>query len=194
MLRAIIVDDEELCIMRLNRILSDSGEIHLCATFQNPLDAYAYVKENPVHVAFLDIFMPEIKGVQLSDLLRKQNTAIDIVFVTGYDDYAVQAFEMNALDYLMKPVTAERVSVTLDKLRVKHRGIHVIPVGDVKLTEQEMRVIVLLADGLSNKGIAERMNIAAETVKWHIKNIYRKLNVGNRVQVLRRAKELNMLR
>ncbi|KNB73437.1 response regulator [Brevibacillus reuszeri] len=121
LLRAIIVDDEELSVKRLKKILSDSSMIDLKEAFQNPLDAFEYVKENKIDIAFLDISMPEINGMKLSSLLREHNAAVDIVFVTGFDEYAVQAFDMNALDYLMKPVSATRMSKTLDKIRTKHR-------------------------------------------------------------------------
>jgi two-component system, LytTR family, response regulator len=200
MLRAIIVDDEELSVKRLNKILSESGEIEICNTFLNPLEALEFVKANPIHIAFLDIFMPEINGMSLSSLLLDLDPAIDVVFVTAYDDYAVQAFDMSALDYLMKPVTAQRMSKTLDKIRKRHRSAAVEPLmkvlprdQDKVLTEQETKILLLITNGLSNKEIAHRLNITSETVKSHIKNVYRKLGVNNRVQALQRAKELMIL-
>ncbi|MDD9269542.1 response regulator [Paenibacillus sp. GCM10023248] len=122
MLRAIIVDDEELSVKRMKKILSENGDIEICQTFLNPLEAYEFVKANTIHIAFLDISMPEINGMKLSSLLLQLDESIDVVFVTGYDNYAVQAFDMSALDYLLKPVTTERLSKTLDKIRKKHRG------------------------------------------------------------------------
>jgi two-component system LytT family response regulator len=119
MLRAIIVDDEPLSVKRLNRILTESGVVDVCQTFLSPLEASDFAKKNPIDLFFLDISMPEIDGMSLATHLRAHDSAIHIVFVTGYDDYAVQAFEMNALDYLMKPVTAERVARTLDRVRSK---------------------------------------------------------------------------
>jgi two-component system, LytTR family, response regulator len=206
MLRAIIVDDEELSVNRLQRILSESGKIEICHTFLNPLEAYEFVKANPIHIAFLDISMPEIDGMRLSSLLLDLDAFIDVVFVTAYDDYAVQAFDMSALDYLMKPVTAQRMSKTLDKIRKRHRNAAAWPSMEVLpetpeeelslneiLTEQETKVLSLLADGLSNKEIAPRLNISGETVKFHIKNVYKKLGVFNRVQALQRARELRIL-
>jgi two-component system LytT family response regulator len=205
MLRAIIVDDEELSVKRLKKILSESGEIEICHTFLNPLEAYEFVKANPIHIAFLDISMPEISGMRLSSLLHDLDASIDVVFVTGYDDYAVQAFDMSALDYLMKPVDAQRLSKTFDKIRKRHQSaavetsMNVLPRDQHPeeelslkeiLTEQEMRIVQLIAEGLSNKEIAHHLNITAETVKSHVKNLYRKLNVNNRVQALQRAKEL----
>lgn len=116
MLSAIIVDDEPLSVNRLKRLLEESGKIDLCETFLNPLDAFDYVRTNPIDVAFLDILMPDVNGILLSGMLRKWDESIGVVFVTGYDDYAVEAFEMSAVDYLLKPVTAQRLAVTLSKL------------------------------------------------------------------------------
>src|SRR5690606_6582014 len=76
----------------------------------------SFVENNPIDVAFLDISMPEIDGMSLSRLIKNKDASIRIVFVTGYDEYAVQAFEVSALDYLLKPVTAKRLAQTLDKL------------------------------------------------------------------------------
>jgi two-component system LytT family response regulator len=190
----------------LQRMLSESGDIEICHTFMNPMEAYEFVKENPIHIAFLDISMPEINGMLLSSLLIDLDASIDVVFVTAYDDYAVQAFDMSALDYLMKPVTAQRVSKTLDKIIKKHRSSATKPSMEVLpktpeekrslseiLTEQEMKVLRLIADGLSNKEMVPRLNITGETVKFHIKNVYRKLGVNNRVRALQRARELKIL-
>jgi DNA-binding NarL/FixJ family response regulator len=199
MLQAIIVDDEKLSVKRLRSILSESGELEICRTFLNPLEAYEFAKAHPIHVAFLDISMPEINGMKLSSLLLELHPSMDIVFVTGHDDYAVQAFDISALDYLMKPVTGQRVSKTMDKIRKKHRpaaeeNLREEVRGDQEiLTEQEARIVKLITVGLSNKEIATQLNISAETVKSHIKNLYRKLDVNNRVQALQRAKELNIL-
>jgi len=117
MLRAIIVDDEWLSVKRLNRILTATGTVNVCKTFLDPLEAYDYARENPLDIVFMDISMPEIDGMSLSARLKAHDQAIRIVFVTGYDEYAVQAFEMNALDYLIKPVTADRVNRTLERAR-----------------------------------------------------------------------------
>lgn len=134
MLRAIIVDDEELSVKRLSRILSKSSdEIDICRTFLNPLDAYEFVKTNPIDIAFLDISMPEIDGMKLSRCLSEHDDSIEIIFITGYDEYAIRAFEMSAMDYLLKPVTTERISITLDKIRKKYKKTANEPILEVRL-------------------------------------------------------------
>jgi len=121
MLRIMIVDDEELAVKRLKRMLAERGEIGEIESFLNPRDAYEYAKTHPVDVAFLDISMPDVNGMRLSSLLLEIQSAVDIVFVTGSDEYAVKAYEMSALDYIMKPVTFERLASTMEKIRRMRR-------------------------------------------------------------------------
>jgi two-component system LytT family response regulator len=207
MLRAMIVDDEELSVKLLCELLADNDDIEICRTFLDPWNAYEYVKNNPIDIAFLDISMPEMNGMKLSGLLHELDASIDVVFITAYDDYAVEAFDMSALDYLMKPVTPQRMGKTLNKIRERHLGrtarLSSKPSGHAteeeeevskdKLTEQEKRIVQLVAGGLSNKEIAGRLNIGAGTVKFHMKNVYQKLGARNRVQALQRAMELKIL-
>ncbi|MFC4597440.1 BTAD domain-containing putative transcriptional regulator [Cohnella hongkongensis] len=121
MLRIMVVDDEELAAMRLMRILSERDEPSEAVLFLSSLEASEYARKHPIDVAFLDISMPDVNGMQLSKLLTDAQEAMKIVFVTGYDAYAVRAFELNALDYIMKPVTAERLEVTLKRVKAKKR-------------------------------------------------------------------------
>jgi len=122
MLTALIVDDEDLSVKRLKRLLLESGEFGVCHTFLNPSDAYEFAKTNPIDIAFLDIAMPKIDGMTLSGKLRELDDSIQLVFATGYGNYAVQAFDISALDYLMKPVTAERLNQTLRKIGKTRHG------------------------------------------------------------------------
>lgn len=133
MLKILIVDDEPLSVKRLKRILLENVEIDYIQTFLNPLEAYEFSKGHAIDVAFLDISMPEINGMKLSHLLLGNNPSIHIIFVTGYHEYAVQAFELGALDYLMKPVTVERVHKTLDKLKKTHYSEETAPSIEVCL-------------------------------------------------------------
>ncbi len=121
MLRIMIVDDEELAAMRLTRIVNERGEPCETVMFLDSLEAYEYAKAHPIDVAFLDISMPDVNGMQLSKLLTDTHGTIKIVFVTGYDAYAVRAFELNALDYIMKPVTSERLDVTMKRIGTGNR-------------------------------------------------------------------------
>ncbi|MCH1638956.1 response regulator transcription factor [Paenibacillus timonensis] len=195
MIRAMIVDDEALSVRGLQHLLAEYEDLEVCGAFLTPREAYEYVRANPIQVAFLDISMPEVDGMSLSRLLLEQAPSLSVIFVTGFDDYAVQAFEVNALDYLMKPVTKQRFARTWEKIREKYReeASEEEPASTGLLTGQETRIVQYIAEGLSNRQIAELLHITSETVKSHLKNVFRKLDVNNRVKALQRAKELKII-
>ncbi|WP_221414175.1 response regulator [Paenibacillus sp. 598K] len=116
-MRVILVDDEELPLKRLKRMLSVYADIQICGVFHNPAEALDYTAVHPVDAAFLDITMPGLSGLQLANRLRELRPALACVIVTGYDEYAVQAYDTDILDYVVKPVTEERLARTLQRLR-----------------------------------------------------------------------------
>lgn len=122
MLQVLIVDDEELAVERLERILREIDDTSFITVFLTSNDAYEYAKNHKIDVAFLDISMPYINGMMLSGLLKELYKDIDIVFVTGYDEFAVQAFHINALDYVMKPVKKERLKATVERIN-RHKKV-----------------------------------------------------------------------
>ena len=85
-------------------------------TFTEPLEALEFFKENKVDAVFLDIEMPNINGIELASRILDLQGSSSIVFVTAYNQYAVEAFGLNALDYLLKPVSANRLSETLNRI------------------------------------------------------------------------------
>ncbi len=113
MIRAFLVDDEELALRRLSRLLTESGRISVVGTSKDPVDAIAWLSSNEVDVVFLDIEMPGMNGFEMLGMLDPQPT---VIFTTAYNQYALKAFEVNSVDYLVKPVDQEQLSRTLKKL------------------------------------------------------------------------------
>jgi len=99
------------------KLLGDSGVVDIKGNFLNPLDALEFVKKVKIDIAFLDIEMPEMDGFQLSNRILVLQEWTAVVFVTAYNEYAVEAFRVNALDYLMKPVDQKRLVETLNRIR-----------------------------------------------------------------------------
>ncbi len=116
MIRAIIVDDEWAAIGNLGDILKESGQVEIAGEYTNPLEALEIMKKNPVDIAFLDIEMPGIHGMDLANQMLDILPKLQIVFVTAYNEYAIDAFKLNATDYLMKPVSLERLRITLNRV------------------------------------------------------------------------------
>lgn len=119
-MKVIIVDDEKLALLKLEKLLhSQIGanlHLELAGAYQDPYAALAAAREVRPDVAFLDIEMPEVSGFELAEKLLELQPQMQIVFVTAYQDFAIKAFEVNALDYLLKPVNASRLNVTLNRV------------------------------------------------------------------------------
>lgn len=127
LIRAVIVDDEYPAVDKLARLLKDSGIVDIKGMFTDPLQALEYINHTSIDVAFLDIEMPEMSGMELANhMLELYGRNIAIVFVTAYDEYAVKAFRVNAVDYLMKPLDRTCLKETLDRI-VKKMNITVSP-------------------------------------------------------------------
>jgi two-component system LytT family response regulator len=116
MITALIVDDELLARQELRRTLEPARDIHILGECSNAIEALSRIYADKPDVVFLDIQMPQITGFELLSMLDPANMP-HIVFLTAYDEYAVQAFEKNAFDYLLKPADAERLELTLERLR-----------------------------------------------------------------------------
>lgn len=117
MIRAILVDDEQLSLHHLKNKLLEIGKIEVIKTFSNGTDVLKEMKNLNFNVAFLDIEMPGLNGLDLAEIIRGWDRQIQIVFVTAYRDYAIQAFELHSIDYLLKPIMVERLEKTVFRLQ-----------------------------------------------------------------------------
>lgn len=115
MLTALVIDDEMLAREELTELLTETGHITVLDTASNAIEGLQKINQLKPKVVFLDIQMPQVTGIELLSMLDP-NTMPHIVFVTAYDDYAIQAFEGNASDYLLKPIDATRLEKTVQKL------------------------------------------------------------------------------
>ncbi len=112
-MKAIIIDDERLARQELKNLLSAYSEIQIVGEANNAEAAVEQIKQLKPDVIFLDIQMPGKNGFEL---LEEISGVPEVVFVTAYDEYAIRAFEVNALDYLLKPVQPNRLGETIKKL------------------------------------------------------------------------------
>lgn len=116
MIRAIIVDDEQFALTTLKNKLTQFSNVQVVETYLGSEFNIDNLHNLQVDVIFLDIEMGKQDGLQFADLIHEKFPNIQIVFVTAHDEYAVKAFELESLDYLLKPVTTARMSKTIDRL------------------------------------------------------------------------------
>jgi two-component system LytT family response regulator len=119
-IRAYVVDDERLAVQRLTRLLEETGRVTLVGSTTDSGEALEFLRANQVDVVFLDIQMPGMTGFEMLDKLDRD---LAVVFTTAYDRYALEAFTVNSIDYLLKPVEPERLERAIEKLeRLSHHG------------------------------------------------------------------------
>ncbi len=113
-IRIVIADDERPARMFLKAILNDFEEVEIVGEAENGAEAIEIIKETKPDLALLDLQMPEVTGLDVVRLLGQSQLPL-VAFVTAYDEYAVQAFELNAVDYLLKPVEKGRLQATIER-------------------------------------------------------------------------------
>lgn len=120
MLRTVLVDDEKPALKVLERLLKQYPEIEIVGMFTDAEQALELVKNDEVDLLFLDIDMPKLNGIATAKEIFSYDINVDIVFVTAYSHFAVEAFELNVLDYIMKPVSPQRLNTTIERIMQRH--------------------------------------------------------------------------
>ncbi|MFA8436318.1 MAG: LytR/AlgR family response regulator transcription factor [Marinifilaceae bacterium] len=142
---AIIIDDEQLAIDVIENYLARYPQFQLLATFTNPEKAFAYLNTHRVDLAFTDIAMPNIQGTELVKLI---NSNTQFVMVTSYSNYAIESFELDVVDYLLKPVPFDRFAKTIDRFlnqekpNTNPKGSTVSPSFFIKEGDEYVKVYV----------------------------------------------------
>ena len=117
MMRIAAIDDEAHVLERFERMISDFEDVELCGLFDSGEKLLTYLKTNLLDVIFIDIEMPEVNGLELSQKILDINDNINIVFLTAFNQYAVEAFELQAMDYILKPLSEARLTKTIRRLQ-----------------------------------------------------------------------------
>lgn len=120
MINIIAVDDEALALKRFKHIVSKDSRVNLLDTFTNPELVVDYIKSNHIDIAFLDIEMPGISGLSLAELIQEANPYVQIIFVTAFDQYALDAFKAHAMGYLLKPLDFDEFVKHIDIFERNH--------------------------------------------------------------------------
>jgi two-component system, LytTR family, response regulator len=116
LLRIVLADDERPARRSLANLLGDIGDVAIVGEAQNGTEAVQLIEQTRPDLALLDLQMPEVDGLGVVRLIRRDRLPL-VAFVTAYDEFAIQAFEMNAIDYLLKPVERVRLQATLERAR-----------------------------------------------------------------------------
>lgn len=136
MIEAILVDDERPALSELQFMLKAFDGIHVAGTSTNPVEALRMISEIKPQAIFLDIQMPQLQGMEAAAKIQELSPNTEIVFVTAYEQYTIEAFELQALDYLLKPLSQKRLEKTVERLYKKF--------GEPKRPEQRQLLITCM--------------------------------------------------
>ena len=117
-MKALIVDDEELALIHFKHMLERTNFFQSITAFQDPAEVLEYSAIQDVDAVFLDIDMPGMNGIELAEAIQSMNERIQVVFITAYNEFAIKAFELNAVDYLLKPVDYGRLVKTIERIKM----------------------------------------------------------------------------
>jgi DNA-binding NarL/FixJ family response regulator len=207
--RVLIADDHPIVRSGLRTELSRHADFEIAGEAISTDEVIAMIKDIPVDVVILDISMPGIKAVEVIKRLGKSHPNIKVLVLTAHGDKGtiMSMLKAGAHGYILKE---EDPYVVPDAIRSVMKGrnwvspaVATLMMGKIRenksessssvLTERECEVIHLIADGLSTKDIASRINMAERTVEFHISNIYDKLGVNTRPSAVRWAQEHGVL-
>ena len=136
-LNCIIIDDEPLAGQLLSSYAEKTSFLHLIGTYNSAVSAIKDLRENDVHLVYLDIQMPELSGLEFATLIPK---SARIIFTTAFSQYAIDGYKVNALDYLMKPISYE------DFLRTANKGLEWFTAQEGKVATPPDRFIFVKSE------------------------------------------------
>lgn len=162
-MKVIIVDDERLSREELKRLLKEYPEVEVVAECANAEEGKQKIEELKPDLVFLDIEMPDKNGFEM---LNEISAIPEVVFISAYDEYAIKAFEVQALDYLLKPIEAQRLAECIKKYQIKEEKGTTIPRSTEKLKSNDY---ILIRDGERHWFIAIKDVIIFESVGNYVK-------------------------
>lgn len=172
MIKAVIIDDESRAVKVLSKLLGKiEDEIEIVATASNVPDGVLAINRSKPDVVFLDIEMPDYSGFELLEFFN--NLEFEIIFATAYSEYAIRAFEVSAVDYILKPIQIQKLQAAIDKLkkRISEKNMNQrLSTLKQNLTEEKIRRLAIpVSDGLLFVDISDISNLLAEgayTTVW----------------------------
>lgn len=165
--KCIIVDDEPLARELIASHLVNFESFELIDSFENALKAYTFLETNTIDLIFLDIEMPLLKG---NDFLKKLKNPPKVIFTTAYREYAIEGYELNVIDYLLKPITFDRFFVSIEKfkqLQTPQKEIKTINDNHIFVTSGSKNIKIVFDEILYVESLKDYITIHLESGKSH---------------------------
>lgn len=207
-IRVVLADDHRVVRQGIRGFMMEDPDIEVVAEAEDGDEAIALIERFCPDVAVLDLQMPLRNGIAVTRWIREQQLPINVLILTAYDDdpYLVAALEAGVNGYLSKCADAEEIVQAVHKVACGGSilSTHIVPrimkilatpqaLETAHLSDREVEILQYAASGLTNKGIAGRLQISHRTVQGHLRRIFEKLEVSSRTEAVVKAAQLDLI-
>ncbi|MCC2692822.1 response regulator transcription factor [Nodularia sp. LEGE 04288] len=210
MIHIVVIEDEPLIRMGIRAVIAEDPNMNLCGEAESGEKGIILVEETKPDIVLVDIGLPDMNGLQVVSTIKERTNAKVIIITCQSNEFTVNsAFECGADSYLLKQDT-ENITYAIHRTYRKERfldpkitkfflkpnfkkGLRKGKLYEAKLTTTEIKILKLIACGLSNRVIANKLFITQNTVKCHISNLFTKMNARNRVGAIAQGQKLGYL-
>jgi two-component system, LytTR family, response regulator len=194
-LNAIIIDDESKARNELRSLIVDlCPDVTILDEAENVKDAVKLIHKHKPDIVFSDIDMPGLTGLQLLDFFNEEELTFELIYVTAYSEYAVNAFQLSAIDYLLKPAQSNLLQKAVEKVQLKqnYKGTERLAVLKENLSNDFSRIALTLADGVQFVEINDILYLKAENVYTEVYMIDgSKILVSKPIKIFEKMLETN---
>ncbi|RLC96609.1 MAG: DNA-binding response regulator [Chloroflexi bacterium] len=209
MIRIVVVDDHEIVRRGISAILQGDPEFQVVGEAADGKEALRVIRETQPDVALVDVRLPKISGIELCYRIQRESPQVQVLILTSYLDGNVvrECISAGAKGYVLKDVVSTDLRRSIHELvrgespvdpRATRMMIHWLregPEADAPdhFTLREIEILRLIAEGLANREIAERICLSENTIKTYIQSLYQKLDAHNRIEAVMRATKWGLL-
>ena len=165
--KCIIIDDEPLARELIASHLANFENFELIDSFENALEAYTFLEHNSVDLVFLDIEMPLMKG---NDFLKKLQNPPKVIFTTAYREYAIEGYELNVIDYLLKPITFDRFFASIEKFKqfkIPNKEVNAVSETHIFVASGNKNIKIIFDEIMYIESLKDYITIHLENGKSH---------------------------
>jgi len=198
-----IVDDHPLVIEGFKTLLKQNENVIVVGSAENAFEAMDFLKKNEVNIAFLDINLPDISGIELCKKIKTEFPAVQCLALSTFNDraYVSKMIENGASGYLLKNSSKEEIFLAIEEVAIGNMFFNVdyqkqntskydqAPI----ITRREKEVLIEIAEGLTNQQIADKLFISITTVSSHRQNLMLKLDANNTASLIKMAGKFDLI-
>tara|TARA_R110001606_G_scaffold294759_1_gene442440 strand:+ start:1149 stop:1709 length:561 start_codon:yes stop_codon:yes gene_type:complete len=175
-IKTVLIDADESFLKRLTSLLANFKEVEVIGSFENANEGLDFILKNEPDLAFVQIEMPNLSGLEIAEEISKQETDVKIVLVSKYSHYAIKALKVDVFDYLLKPISIDELKISLQRFNTRFK---------INLNNRELQIIREMSNGLSSQNIGEKLCISRHTVDTYRRSILEKTECQNTAQLIK---------